>query len=119
MTLDSGTLSVWRGANLAPSGGMPDFSYEKIWETRYAERTVGVSRFYSAKQYGQSPDYLVRVPRNYSVKADSDIVKIFPFSHLDENEYRIIQVQHILDEDGIPVMELTLQIAEANNEEFY
>lgn len=118
MVLDSGNLTVWRGANLAPSGGMPDFSYKLFWVTRYAEKTVGVSRFYSAKQYGERPDYLVRVPRNYDVKVGSDIVTLSPFSHKDENEYRILQIQHIVDEDGLPVMEMTLQLAEVNDEEF-
>lgn len=118
MTLDSGTLSVWRGANSAPSGGMPVFDYEYLLTTYYAERTVGVTRYYSAQQYGERPDILVRIPRTYQIQVGNDVVRLNPYSHIDENEYSVLQVQQILDEDGLPVTELSLQITEVDDESF-
>ena len=31
MVLDAGELTVWRGANVAPPGGMPVETYTKVW----------------------------------------------------------------------------------------
>lgn len=118
MTLDSGTLVVWRGANTAPPGGMPELDYTHVWTSYYAERTVGVTRFYSAQQYGERPDLLVRVPRNHGLRAGTDVVKLKPYSYQDNIEYNIIQIQHIIDEDGLPVTELSLQKTNIDDSEF-
>lgn len=118
MVLDSGTLIVWRGANTAPPGGMPDFNYTHVWTSYYAERTVGVTRFYSGQQYGDRPDILVRVPRNHGLNPSTDIVKLRPYSYQDNNEYAILQVQHIVDEDGLPATEISLQKTNIADSEF-
>lgn len=118
MVLDSGTLTVWRGVNVTPPGGMPEMDYTHIWTSYYAERTVGVTRWYSAQQYGDRPDLLVRVPRNYGLSVGSDVVRLSPFTHKDTSEYSIIQIQHIIDEDGLPATELSLQKTEVDDEEF-
>lgn len=118
MVLDSGTLTVWRGVNTTPPGGMPEMDYTHVWTSYYGEKTVGVTRFYSAQQYGARPDILVRVPRNHALNAATDVVRLHPFSYKDTNEYSILQIQHIVDEDGLPATELSLQKTDIDDEEF-
>ena len=42
MPLDSGILTVWRGTNTAPAGGMPVMTYKQIWGAYYQDRTIGI-----------------------------------------------------------------------------
>lgn len=86
--------------------------YAHVWVSYYAERTVGATRFYAAQQYGQRPDLLVRVPRTYLINAATDVVKLSPYSHKDENEYSILQIQHVFDDDGLPATDLSLQMVD-------
>ena len=94
MPLDSGTLTVWRGSNTAQAGDMPALAYVQIWGSYYEDRTIGIQRYYTAMQH-DSPS--------------TDRVVLAPFSHQDGNAYRILQVQQVLDDDGLPVTDLTLE----------
>lgn len=109
MVFDAGTLAVLRGANTAPPGGMPEMGYTHVWASCYAEKTVGTTRFYAAKQYGQRPDALVRIPRVHHLNTAADIVKLHPYAYKDENEYSILQIQQVTDDDGLPATDLSLQ----------
>ena len=77
--LDSGVLTAWRGANKAPAGGMPVMEYEQVWGSYYENRTIGVTRYYTAQQHG------------------------------DRNAYRVTQKQDVIDDDGLPATDLTLE----------
>lgn len=112
---DSGTLSVRRGVDVTPPGGMPEIDYRVIWTSYYAERTVGVTRWFNAQQYDARPDLLVRVPRIYDLNVESDIVRLSPYSHKDDHKYLIIQIQHVTDDDGLPATDLTLQMTEVDD----
>lgn len=108
MRLDSGELTVWRGENISPPGGMPKMQYKQIWGSCYEDRTIGVTRYYTAQQHGDRADLLVRVNRTYEIKPAQDRVTIAPYSHKDDGVYRITQKQDVLD-DGLPACDLTLE----------
>lgn len=112
MLLDAGTLTVWRGDNSSPPGGMPALSYQQIWGGAYGEKTVGVTRFYNAMQAGDRVDAVVQTQRTYNLRAAEDLVLLFPYSHREEKAYRITQLQQVTDEDGNPRTELSLERTE-------
>lgn len=110
MKLDSGILSVYRGENKAEPGSKPKMVYTLIWKSYFGFKTVGVSRFYSAKRAGDRADYLVETPRIYAVSAATDKVILTPFSFNDKKAvYSISQIQHIEDEEGLPATNFTLE----------
>ena len=109
MPLDSGELTVWRGANTAPSGGMPVMVYTQIWGSYYQARTIGVNRYYTAQQHGDRADVMVRVHRTYDVNPATDKVILSPYDHKDGNAYRITQKQDVEDDNGLPATDLTLE----------
>lgn len=109
MPLDSGTLTAWRGSNTAPAGSMPNITYQQIWVSYYEDRTVGIQRYFTAMQHDSRVDAMVRVQRTYELQAAGDRVVLSPYSHEDGNAYRIIQLQQVLDDDGLPVTDLTLE----------
>lgn len=110
MPFDSGTLTVWRGTNTAPAGGQPVMKYRKIWGSYYEDRTIGVQRYYTAQQHGDRPDFLVRVHRTWELSAATDRVILSPFAWQDTGgAYRIAQIQQVLNEEDLPVTDLTLE----------
>ena len=110
MPLDSGILTVWRGTNTAPAGGMPDMTYKQIWGAYYQDRTIGIQRWYTAQQHGDRPDFLVRVPRTWELSTATDRVLLEPFGWQDNGgAYRIVQIQQVMDEADLPVTDLTLE----------
>ena len=109
MPLDSGVLTVWRGENIAPPGGMPSMQYRQVWDSYYADRTVGINRWYTAQQHGDRPDMVVRVQRTWDLKTGTDKVTLSPFAWEDSGAYRIVLIQQIADEDGLPMTDLTLE----------
>lgn len=111
MPLDSGTLTVWRGTNTALAGGRPVMAYGRFWGSYYQDRTVGVQRWYTAQQHGDRPDMVVRVQRTWELSPATDLVILQPFGWQDNNPgaYKIVQVQQVADEDGLPATDLTLE----------
>lgn len=119
MVLDAGTLTVWRGVNETPPGGMPALTFEKVWGSYYGNKTVGVTRFYTAMQAGDNVDVLVQVQRTYDLKAAEDLVLLSPYTHKEEKAYRIAQIQQVVDEDQNPRTELSLERTEINADYVY
>ena len=110
MPLDSGILTVWRGTNTAPAGGMPAMTYKQIWGAYYQDRTIGIQRWYTAQQHGDRPDFLVRVPRTWGLSPAPDRVLLEPFGWQENGgAYRIVQIQQVMDEADLPVTDLTLE----------
>lgn len=88
---------------------MPVLKYTQIWGSYYEDRTVGIQRYYTAMQHDSRVDAMVRVNRTYEVQPAGDRVVLSPFSHEDGSAYRIIQIQQVLDDDGLPATDLTLE----------
>ena len=94
---------------MSPAGSMPVLKYAQIWGSYYADRTIGIQRYYTAMQHDNRVDAMVRVQRTYELKPADDRIILSPYSHEDGNAYRIIQLQQVLDDDGLPVTDLTLE----------
>lgn len=109
MTLDSGILTVCKLKNTAAAGQMPVMQLAQQSTHYYGERTVGYNRQYAAMGVNQQIDMLVRIWQDRAVKIGMYAVLE------DGSQYRIDNVQHLLDSDGLEVTDLTLGALE----EFY
>lgn len=110
---DSGVVQVCALTNTAAPGAMPVEALTVLDTLRFEERTVGMTRYYAAQGVNQRVDLLIRVwfcpaaqGGGYAVLTDSSF----------DGQYRILQVQHRLDADGLRVTDLSLSRLEDNYE---
>lgn len=103
MTCDTGLLAICR-LSYPPAGGkMPEAVLEELWRQFYSERSIGYRRLYAAQGVNQQIDRLVRVWEDRNIQPEM-------FAVLENGEqYRIDMVQHLLNEDGLKVTDLTLK----------
>lgn len=113
MLYDAGLLHLCALDNTAPAGDMPRERLRELDVLKFGELTVGMSRFYAAQGVNQRVDLMTRTWRcpaaqggMYAVLSDSDY----------NGQYRISQVQHRLDDDGLKVTDFTLTRLERNYE---
>lgn len=103
MLLDSGIIRICRLENKASKGMMPKEKLIPFSSAFYGERTVGYGRQYAAKGVNEQIDMLVRIWEDRSIH-------IGMYAVLENGEqYRIDNVQHLLDESGLKVTDLTLR----------
>lgn len=114
MLLDAGMVTVWAGENVAALGCLPKIQYtNKIFESYYGEKTVGVTRHYIAKAHNDKVDMLIQIQRSNKIST-THLCYVVPVSDAEgQSWYKILQVQQVLDEDGLPMTELALQRIEA------
>lgn len=110
MRLDSGTVTVYSRRETADAGLMP----APVWDTvrcvrYYANRTVGVTRYWTAQGHNDQIDLLIRIDRVATITTN-DRVYLQPYTRETVGGwYKILQVQHITDEDGLLATELSLE----------
>jgi len=110
MQLDSGIATILEGKNTSPPGSLPIMDYSNVrFESYYGEKTVGIKRYWTAYGHHDRADLLIEVLRNAKIStADRCMLSSF----VDETvsgKYKIIQVQHLADEEGRLVTDLTLE----------
>lgn len=98
MLHDAGRLTICRR-----EGGSLESRLVPLFVCWYGEKTVGMSRYYAAAQANVRADMLVQVESNSALAAD-----LYAVAEAGE-QYRIVQVQRVADEDGLPWMDLTLE----------
>ena len=106
MILDRGIAGFARAPDVSGTGDMPPERETEYLAAWYGERTVGMSRYFAAKQANDKVDKLIRIidPRTETVRAD-DAVTLADGYH-----YRVIQSQSLRDEDaGEDVLDVTLE----------
>ena len=117
MTLDSGIVSIKRMTAGTPDGGLPRPSYTEVFEGYYGTRTVGYNRYFTAQQADERIDLLVRIQR--FAAWTSDLAVLLPA--MDDGTggtYIVNMVQHLEDEDGLPVTDLSLRRTEGVNQPY-
>lgn len=110
MLFDAGIINFYKLADTAEPGDMPQ---PKLISNKYAfygERTVGFSRQYAAMSVNEQVDMLVRIWYDNSIKIGMYAVPE------DGEQYRITNVQHLTDEEGLKVTDVTLTRLEQNFE---
>ena len=99
---DDGQVDIYTITNTASAGDLPKEGLIYGSSYWYEERTVGITRFYAALKTDVKLEMLVRIWRDKSIDT-SQICKI------DDAQYRIVQVQHLLNEDGLEVTDISLE----------
>jgi hypothetical protein len=102
-TFNDGIANIYSVGNIAPPGGMPKEGLTaKVEAIRYKERTVGMSRFWSAMQVNAKISRMLRMPKIPCVNPHDVVIPV------DGEQYKILQVQY--PEDVYPpVMDLSLE----------
>lgn len=105
-TFDDGIVEIKSEESIQEPGNMP--KQELVTKSRhfFGERTVGYGRQYAAKGVNEQVDRLIRVWEDRSIRIGMQAV----ITELNVTEqYRIDNVQHLLNDDGLKVTDLTLR----------
>ena len=105
-----GLVRIYSVANTAAEGDAPAEALTLKACMRYAERTVGIGRFYAALQNNVDVKYVLRCRRIREVTTQDVAVPT-----ADGKQYKIVQIQY---PEGIepPVMDLSLERLDADYE---
>jgi len=101
-SFNDGVVAVYAVSNIAEPGGMPQEKLTLKRTLRYHERTVGLTRFYTALQANVEVRYVLRCPRLRDISAQDVAIPN------DGKQYRISLIQYPEDVDP-PVMDITLE----------
>lgn len=103
MLHDSGIITICALKNTAAKGLKPKEQLVILSEHFYGERTIGYGRQYAAKGVNEQVDLLAEIWQDRSVRIGMYAV--------DENgdQYRIDNVQHTADDDGLLITLLTMR----------
>lgn len=99
---DDGLLQLCSLDETAERGAMPAPHLRPLCEVYYAQRAIGYNRFYAAMGANQQIDLIVRTW--HLPEARIGMYAVLE----DKNQYRIDNVQHLLDDAGLRVTDLTL-----------
>lgn len=106
MLFDDGVLFVCNLINKAENGRKPEYQLRYVGKYWYGERTVGYGRFYDAMGVNEQIDMLVRIHHTRDVR-------IGMYAVLGNGEqFRITNVQMVLDDDGLRYTDLSLSRVE-------
>lgn len=119
MNLDGATAKVYRQTNTAGVGEMPSYTWSQIYESYFAERTVGMNRYYTAMAHNDNIDMLIEIAPTRALSTASDRVGI-PVEYFGESGgesgtekyFRIVQIQQTEGDDYLPVTLLSLERVE-------
>lgn len=104
MILDAGVAVFYRTAGDSSAGDMYSGAREELLRAWYGKRTVGFSRYFTARQVNCNVDMLIRILKP-SVRLAADDV-----CEADGSVYRIAQVQELRDEEaGEDVLDISLE----------
>lgn len=108
--LDSGVATVWRAELISQPGEKPKESFtQEFFKSYYGDKTVGLTRYWTAKAHDSQANFLVEIQRNAGITT-ADRCQLAPYLDVEAaGYYKILQVQHLLDENGLPVTDLTLE----------
>lgn len=102
MLLDSGKLTLCTAKDVAKPGAMPAYHLIPGNVHLYGERTISYGRQYAAMGVNEQVDMLARIWQDRSAR-------IGMYALIDGDQYRINNVQHLTDDEGLKVTDLTLQ----------
>lgn len=102
MTFDDGVVTIYALEEVGEPGDMPKEQLVVKCEHDFGERTVGYGRQYAAKGVSEQVDMLVRFWQDRSIY-------IGDYAGIEAEQFRIDNVQHLKDDDGLPVTDLSLR----------
>lgn len=103
--MDAGVLSVCELTNTAGPGEMPVEKLSVVATAFFEDRIVGYGRYFAARGVNEQIDITARTWRMPEVKVG--MYAVLEQSEYD-GQYRVIQVQHLLDDDGLKVTDISM-----------
>ena len=106
--MDSGTCRIYTVTDAAGNGEMPNPTLHEYgdYEWSFEDRMISYSRQYAAMGVDQQIDRIIRIWRTP--------VRIGDVVVIEDEQYRINNVQPTLDDDSLKVVDLTLRRLEEN-----
>jgi len=106
--MDSGTCRIYTVTDAAENGEMPAPTLHEYgdYEWAFEDRMISYSRQYAAMGADQQIDRIIRIWRTP--------VRIGDVVVIEDEQYRIDNVQPTLDDDSLQVVDLTLRRLEEN-----
>ena len=106
--MDSGTCRIYTVTDAAENGEMPNPTLHEYgdYEWSFEDRMISYSRQYAAMGVDQQIDRIIRIWRTP--------VRIGDVVVIEDEQYRIDNVQPTLDDDSLQVVDLTLRRLEEN-----
>lgn len=102
MLFDSGVLAIYELKNTAEPGRKPVEKLVFKSQCFYGERTIGYGRQYAARGVNEQVDLLARTWEDRGIR-------IGMYAATEEgDQFRIDNVQHLTDDDGLKVTDLSM-----------
>ena len=107
---DDGIVKICELVDSSEKGQMPKEKLNILRSHLFEERTVGYNRQYAAMGVNERVDYLIRIWRDAQVHIGQYALLTDYEGQVNENgdQYRINNVQHVFDDDGLKVTDLSL-----------
>ena len=102
MKHDDGILKVYTLTDTSPNGLMPRMVKSLHSQHFFEFRTVGYRRFYRASGVNAQVDLICRIWEDRTIANNMAVL-------LNGSYYRIVQIQHLFDEDNLRVTDLSLE----------
>lgn len=107
---DAGIVTICKLTDSAAAGDMPKEFLDPQSKSYFEERSVGYNRQYAAMGVNERVDMLIRIWRDASIRVGmyAVLTDYEGQQNEDGDQYRINNVQQLLDDDGLKVTDLTL-----------
>ena len=107
---DAGIVNICDLINEAADGEMPKEKLQKLRAHMYEERIIGYGRQYAAKGVNERVDMQIRIWRDAQVHIGQYALLSDYEGQVNEggDQYRIDNVQQVLDSNGLKVTDLSL-----------
>ncbi len=102
MILDDGILKIYKVVPKKTKTGKPTKKLKHLVDAWYGIINTSISEYYDAKQADVDIELRVEILQNKEVTSKNIIV-------IDKEQYNVGRVYHGLDEDGIPITDITLE----------
>lgn len=103
MALDDGIIKIYSTENVAPDGSKPDIRLIIKVQHCFEFEVVGLTRFYAALQANN------RIESVAKIWGDKTITSLDICVTEDGSQFKIVQVQHFIDDDGLRKTRLSLE----------
>lgn len=100
---DDGILNIYETIDVAEAGKKPDIRLQEKGKHYFQFEVVGYGRYYTALQVNHKIDANVKIWQDTTISTlDLCVLE-------DGLQYRIIQIQHFTDDDGLRKSRLSLE----------
>lgn len=102
MKHDDGIVTIYDVTNTAANGLMPELQKTRHSDHFFEYRTVGYGRYYEAQGVNMQVDLICRIWEDRTIK--NNMIAL-----IGNDYFRVIQIQHLFDDDNLRVTDLSLQ----------